>query len=254
MRLNITSIRVLLLTLVTAAVGLAEEAHFGLIGITAFENARLTAYCDGSVVPAPCEITFEFHHITGRILKQATITLQPGTGGYLDLPAAQTGIPGTVQINPCWHVTRGAAFASLEVFDTLSQRTRILINWGDRPVTRAGDVDFALAGITPFDTARLSALCEGDGSVTPSPCDVTFEFHDINGRTLKQSRMTLQPETAGFLDLRLAEVGSTARRAELQACIKVERGTAVGAFAVVDNFTGLTLAQAYPAALAQGQQ
>ena len=111
------NIPVVLLTLFTAALGMAAEVHFGPIQIAAFENARLTADCDGSVTPTPCEITFEFRHMGGRVLKQATMTIQPGTAGFLDLAAAQTGISGPVLLEPCWDVTRGSAFASLEVFD-----------------------------------------------------------------------------------------------------------------------------------------
>jgi hypothetical protein len=237
-----------------AAAAAATEADFGLIGLTAVENARLTAYCDGSVAPAPCEITLEFHHISGRTLKQATLILQPGTGGFLDFSAAQSGIAGLVQIDPCWKVIRGAGFASLQVFDSFTQRTRLLINWGDRSTARTGDIDFGIAGLTQFDTARLSAFCEGDGSVEPSPCSITFEFHDLSGRVLKQTLLTLQPETGGFVDLRFAEAGTGGRRLELEPFLKVERGSAVGAFAIVDNFTGLTLVQAYPAALGRSGQ
>jgi hypothetical protein len=230
------------------------EADFGLIGLSAFENARLAAYCDGSVTPVPCEITFTFTHVGGRVLKQSTMTLQPGTAGFLDLAAGQTGISGLVQIDPCWKVTRGAARASLQVFDIFSQRTRILINWGDRSVPRTGDVDFGLVGLTAFDTARLGAFCEGDGSVTPSPCSILFEFHDAAGKTVKQSRLILAPETGGFVHLRLAETGATARRVEIDPCFTVERGSAVGSLATIDNFTGLTITQAYPAALARADQ
>jgi len=250
------SIQVVLLTLVTAALGMADVAHFGLIQITPLENARLTAYCDDAST-TPCDITFLFVHISGRLLKQASMTIQPGTSGFLDLPAAQTGISGLVQINPCWKVTRGSALASLEVFDLLTLRTRILINWGDRSVPRSGDVDFGMAGITPFDTARLSAFCPNEATTPgagPMACDVTFNFHDAQGRVIKQSRMTLQPGTSGFADLRWPEIGATARRVELDPCWTVAGGMAVGTFALIDNLTGLTIVQAYPADLASGAQ
>ena len=71
-----------LLAFATAALASAADANFGLIGISRFETARLTAYCDGSVVPTPCDITFEFHDMSGRTVKQASMTLQPGTGGH----------------------------------------------------------------------------------------------------------------------------------------------------------------------------
>jgi hypothetical protein len=70
----------------------------------------------------------------------------------------------------------------------------------------------------------------------------------MQGNLLKQSQMILQPDTGGFVDLRWEEAKSTARRVEINPCFTVARGAAVGTFAVVDNFTGLTLAQAYPAA------
>src|SRR5437016_5613440 len=194
------------LLLVPAAFALTD-ANFGLTAISSLETARLAAYCDGSVVPVPCEITFEFHSIDGRVLLENTMTLEPGTGGFLDLPAVRAGITrGRGEIDPCWKIARGAAFASLEVFDSSNLRTRLLINWGDRSLPRSGDIDFALAGITPFDTARLNAFCpEGERSAGESTCMVHFEFHDIKGRLLKQADMTLQPGTGGFLELRWAE-------------------------------------------------
>src|SRR5947207_1132086 len=132
--------RLVFLAFATAALAsAATDANFGLIGIARFETARLTEYCDGSVVPTPCDITFEFHDMGGRTLKQATMTLQPGTGGFLVLTPAEGTPPEPVrgQIDPCWKVLRGVALASLEVFDNFSLRTRILINWGDRSVPRS---------------------------------------------------------------------------------------------------------------------
>ena len=247
--------RVIWLTLVTAALSMAAEADFGLVGISTFENARLTAYCDddSAVVTTPCDITFSFFDINGNTLKQAGMTLQPGTSSFLDFNPVAAG-PSTVQIDPCFKVLRGIAMTSLEVFDIFTNRTRILVNWGDRPAPRSGDVDWGLAGITPFDTLRLGAFCEGDGSVTPPPCDITFNFADVQGRTVKQSRMILRANTGGFVDLKWSEIGTTSRRVEIEPCFKVASGGAVGSLAVVDNFTGLTVTLAYPAAPVTGGQ
>lgn len=242
-------IHLAVLTLATAALATAAtEADFGLIAVSSFETARLAAFCDGSVTPAPCDITFEFHDVNGRTLKQANLILQPNTGGFVDFtpPPAAVGIP--LEIDPCWTIQRGAAFASLQVFDVFSLRTRIMINWADGSVRPAGELDFGMAGITRSDTARLGAVCEGDGSVLPPPCDVSFEFHDAAGRTVKQTRLVLQPDTAGFVNLKWEETGSTARKVDIIPCIKVGSGNPVGSFAIIDNFTGLTLSQAYPAA------
>ena len=93
-------IRLICLAFATAALAAAEtEADFGLIGIAAFEDARLTAYCDGSVAPNPCAVTFTFHDINGRTLKQATLTLQPGTGGFLDACGAAAAPPDLLRSN-----------------------------------------------------------------------------------------------------------------------------------------------------------
>lgn len=253
-KLALRTMQVALLTFATAAAGMAADFHFGPIQIASFETARLTAYCDGSVMP--CEVTFLFVHGSGRLLKQATLTIQPGTSGFLDLAAAQSGVAGPVLIEPCWKVTRGAVFASLEVFDVFSLRSRILINWGDRSVPQSGDVDFGLAGITPFDTARIGVFCPAEPDTPGRPpvaCDVTFEFHDAQGRLLKQTRTTLQPGTSGSADLRWAEAGGTSRRIEINPCWTVAGGSAVGTFAVIDTFSGLTIAQAFPATLASAE-
>jgi hypothetical protein len=247
--------RILWLTLVTtltAVISSASDSHFGLVTISTLDTARLTAFCDddAAATPTPCAITFEFRDIRGAILKQSTVTLQPGTSGFLDFQPAAGG--GAVGIAPCWDVERGVATASLEVFDIFTQRTRILINWGDRQTPLNGDVDFGLVGITQFDTLRLGATCEGDGSVMPPPCDITFTFSDAQGRVLKQARMVLPAEASGFLDLKLADIGVTAKRFEIAPCWKsasgtVALGSAVGSLTILDSFTGLSIAQSYPA-------
>jgi len=76
----------------------------------------------------------------------------------------------------------------------------------------------------------------------------------MQGRTLKQSRLVLQPGTAGFVDLTLREIGATPRRLEINPCWTVADGAAVGSFALIDNATGLTIAQTYPAALAVAEE
>jgi hypothetical protein len=229
----------------------AVDADFGLIGITGFETARLNAFCDGSVVPTPCDITFEFHDINGRTLKQVSMILQPETSGFADFSVgAATFVPGRIEIDPCFKILRGTAQGSVEIFDNFTQRTRMLINWGDGARARsAADVDFGTVAITRSDIARMGASCEGDGSVVPAPCDITFEFHDANGRVLKSERKSVPAGTGAYFDLNYAESGSTERRVLIDPCWTVANGAAVLDLQTVDSFTGLTLTQGYPAAL-----
>ena len=225
------------------------HGSFGMIGLIPSETARLNAFCDGSVRPAACDVTFAFHDTQGRLLKQTVLTLPPGTSSFVDLPAPPGGTVAPLQIVPSFMVSRGTALMSLELFDTITDRTQLLIDWGDGARPRTGDADFGPAGLTYMDTARLGAFCEGDGSVMPQSCDITFSFFDMNGRTLKQARMTLAPGTSEFLDLKLSDTTSTARRLEIEPCFTVERGTAVGSVAIVDGLTGMTLTHAYPGRL-----
>jgi hypothetical protein len=249
MRLTLT------LPLLLAASLSAAEVHFGPTAISAIETARMIAYCDGSVAPNPCVITFEFRSPTGALLLSDTRTIQPGTGDFLDLPAARAGVTrGFGQIDPCWDVQRGAAFLSLEVFDIVFQHTRLSISWGDRSTPRSGDIDFAPIGLTRFDTARLAAFCPDDTRGTPV-CRVHFEFHDLSGRLLKQSDLTLQPGTSGFLDLSFTEAASAGRRLMIDPCFKVgDGGPIVGTLSLIDTALGQPVTQTYPATLALAGQ
>jgi hypothetical protein len=252
-------LRLMLFTF-TATLAMAADADFGVTSITSFETARLTAFCRNDAErtgapPDPCDVLFEFHGIQGRSLKRSVMTLPPGTGAFLDLRGAEAGATSTPgEIIPCFKVGRGVAVVSFQTFDNFTTRSNLLLNWADRSMALSGDLDFGPAGITPLDTARLGAFCPDEPTRTglpPDPCDVTFLFHDLRGRLVKQSQMTLKPGTGGSLDLRSAEVGSTGGRVEIIPCIKVGRGVAVGSVRVLDNFTGHATVLAYPAVPAQ---
>jgi hypothetical protein len=233
----------------------AADVHFGPTPIAANETARMIAYCDGSVAPNPCMITFEFRSPRGGLLFSDTRTIPAGTAQFVDLPAARAGIGrGLGEIDPCWDIQFGAALLSVEIFDTGSQRTRLSINWGDRSMPRSGDIDFAPAGLSRGDTARLGAFCPADDVRLAQSCRVHFEFHDLAGRLLKQSDLTLQPGTSGFLDLSFSEAASDSRRLMIDPCFKVgDGGPIVGTLALLDNGLGQPLAQIYPATLATAQ-
>src|SRR6185436_2394607 len=100
-------------------------------------------------------------------LKQSSMTLQPGTGAFLDLRGTEAGAGGTTgEIVPCVKVFRGVAVVSFQTFDNFTARSNVLTNWADRSLAQTGDLDFGAAGITPLDTARLGAFCPDEPART----------------------------------------------------------------------------------------
>ena len=226
----------------------AMDSDFGTIGITSFETARMIAFCDGSVVPAPCDITFTFHDLNGKVLKQTTMTLAPETTGFLDFSLTGLAVfSGRVEINPGWTVLRGTAQASLELIENFTQRTRLLIAWSGGAMPRpGGDVDFGAADITAFDTARMSAACQASGPA----CNVVFTFHNATGEVLQTSRAVVQPGAAAFADFRIPSTSASGGRITIDPCWTVANGSAVLSFQTFDTFSGLTLTQAFPSLFA----
>ena len=107
---------------------LAGELHFGPIGITPLDTARLNASCSDDAtrtgIAEPCEVTFNFHASGGRIFKQATMTLAPGSSGFMDLRSGETGLTfRRGEIVPCLRVARGAIVATHETIDTFTGLT-----------------------------------------------------------------------------------------------------------------------------------
>ena len=84
-----------------------DPPAFGMIGIDAFATLRVNALCaEGplplDVPPGPCNVTLEFHDITGRVLKQMTKTLAPGEGTFLDLRGSDMPLTGRhMELAPC---------------------------------------------------------------------------------------------------------------------------------------------------------
>jgi len=251
-----TAARILALSLSLAAFAGAADVHFGPTSLASTETARLNAYCDGSVVPGPCQVKFEFFAVDGSVLLAETISLAPGAAGFVDLPAAKAGIGrGRGTIAPCWDIAFGAARASLEVFDSATMQTRVLINWGDRSMPRSGEVDFAPAAITRGDMASLGAYCPAADGGGGDACRVVFEFHDATGRTVKQSSAFIPAGASAALDLGWGEFGDVSRRVTIVPCIKVgDGGPAVATLSIVHVAQELPAVQTYPAALAVQQR
>jgi hypothetical protein len=173
-------------------------------------------------------------------VKREVTTLQPGIGASLDFRLPD-GVPAgrRAEIIPCLRVLSGAAVSNLQVFDVISNRTRISRNLGVLPAATTGEVMFGLAGLTGFDTARVNAVCAGRVGAG-DPCDVTVMFTTTQGRILKQATFTLLPGTGGSLDFGTAEAGLPARRGEIVPCFRVGRGAALGSFEVFDTLSGLS--------------
>jgi hypothetical protein len=229
----------------------ATEVHFGPTALASTETARLNAYCDGSVAPNSCTLTAQFRMADGSVAIAQRLIIQPGNSGFVDLPAARAGITrGRGEIAPCWDIGQGAVLVSLEIFDTGSQRTRLLVNWGDRSLPRSGDIDAAPFGLTATETARLGAFCPEDSRAA---CNVTFEFHDAAGRLLKQSTASITPGASASLDFHAAEGASVlgGRRITIDPCWKVGDFPAVVTLAIIDDGLGIPTVQAYPAVLVQ---
>jgi hypothetical protein len=220
-------------------------------GISPEQTARLSAFCDGSVTPAPCNATLEFHDIHGVLLNQTHLNLRPGETGFLDSQPPDPDRP--MEVIPKWFLNEGSANFSFEVSDTENLRTRFFVNWGDGSVAKAGNLDSGPVSLTRGDTGRLKVYCDGsvrvEGTLRFASCQADLAFHDTNGRLLKQSRLTLAPGTAGFLDLPFDETRSLDRRAVVIPSLNVTGGPAVGSLAVLESATGITITQSSPAVL-----
>jgi hypothetical protein len=129
----------------------SADSDFGLVALAANENARVYALCDGSVAPnpattdsngtpsgTPCVVQIEFHDINGPTLKQSSLILPPGAGGFaeftapapieidpsLDFTISDTrAADGPAQITPCFKVARGAAVGTLAIVDSATNLT-----------------------------------------------------------------------------------------------------------------------------------
>ena len=129
-------IRIVLFSLILAAATLAgaDEVHFAVTGITSIETGRLTAFCTGHMgpigettpPPVPCEVSLLFHNLRGTVVKEETMVLQPGTGGFLDLRGSEVSKAGRVEIDPCYKVTLGAIVGGIQLIDNLTGLTTVL--------------------------------------------------------------------------------------------------------------------------------
>ncbi|MGH2738550.1 MAG: hypothetical protein ACRDHH_07015 [Actinomycetota bacterium] len=76
---------------------------------------------------------------------------------------------------------------------------------------------FGLLGIVRDQTIRLNAVNIGDPHIAPGPCRGTLAFLDIEGNSLAEARVEIEPEQGAFLDLDAATVGDPHLRISVRA-------------------------------------
>ena len=108
---------------------------WGMFGITPPETARLNVVNIGlpGVPPGPCNVQFSFYNDSGKLLKQNTIVLNRGQSSFLDITGVEAGAAFRSQIHPYVLLATNSptgcnAVATLELFDTTSGKTSILLN------------------------------------------------------------------------------------------------------------------------------
>ena len=230
----------------------------GIVGMYAHRpgvTSQLNAICSNST-SSPCDVALEFHDIHGVLVSQTETTLRPGQATSLDQPVSRDFMPDAGELIPRWYLKSGNADVSFEIIDSSTMRSNFFVNWADGSVSKMGNLNSGPVGITPFDTVRVKVYCDGsvrsgEAAAISAPCSATLGFADsASGRTLKQSRMVLQPGTAGYLDLFYEDTPQTATREEVRPMITVNGGNAIGGFAILDRGTGGTVTQSFPASSA----
>ena len=226
----------------------------GLVGMFAHRQgvtSQLNALCSNAGT-APCDLALEFHDIHGVLVSQKQVTLRPGEATSLDQPVSRDFMPVAGELIPRWFLKAGVADFSFEILDNSTMRSNFFINWGDGSVAKMFNLDSGPVGITSLDTVRAKAYCDGsvraDESASPvTPCAATLGFVDAaSGRTLKTSRVLLQPGTGAYLDINYEETPQTTPRQQVIPQLKANTGNIVGGFAVLDRATGGTVTQSFP--------
>jgi hypothetical protein len=136
----------------TTPVATVETRTTGVVGIAAGQTARfnvLNAGINVSATPIACAAVLSYYDAAGAMLKSATVTVAPGTAGYLDLfsiadlslavdqrrqiratftvplavpvATASTAAPSTTPLGAC------KLIGTLEVFDAITGRSQVIL-------------------------------------------------------------------------------------------------------------------------------
>jgi hypothetical protein len=132
----------------TTPVATVETRTTGVVGIAAGQTARfnvLNAGINVSATPIACAAVLNYFDAAGALLKSATVTVAPGTAGYLDLFSiadlslavdqrrqirATFTVPFAVPSATATSTTPLAAcklIGTLEVFDAITGRSQVIL-------------------------------------------------------------------------------------------------------------------------------
>lgn len=112
-----------------------DPPGFGIFGIVQGETARIHVLCNdhsiGGHPPDPCSVQLQFKNSANAILKSATLSLQPGQYGRLDLPSTDLKWnPGQLrwEVRPNVEFESGHVLVTAQSFDTATGFGHLFIN------------------------------------------------------------------------------------------------------------------------------
>jgi hypothetical protein len=114
-----------------------DPPAFGLVSILPDQTIRLNVVCFEHPVNGhaaePCRGDLMLHDIAGNVVARQSVRLRPGEGAFLDFTGnSRTGVPAVdrLAIDPCWIPAdrSGRGIPTVEVFDTASGRTTLVMN------------------------------------------------------------------------------------------------------------------------------
>ena len=111
------------LTLSGSSIVINGQGLFPAIGIVDGETARVSVANLGTTT---AEVTLDFIEQDGKVIKEAILSVAPKQTGFLDYDG--DGILGKMILRATGGAGAGTCVMSMEVFDTLSGRTRFSVD------------------------------------------------------------------------------------------------------------------------------
>lgn len=112
-----------------------DPPGFGIIGVIVSETARVNVLCiDHKIAgtpPDPCTVQIQFRNASNTVLKGATLSLNPGQYGHVDVAASSLKFPdgqNRLELRPNVEFQSGHVLATAETFDTNTGQTHVFTN------------------------------------------------------------------------------------------------------------------------------